>query len=76
MLNLIQESTFEDVKQLMYQVKNVHYKYHQLDVFEKMLNTHCTLEMRDLYRTELGYTLEQYKELKKNQELGFAPIYN
>lgn len=75
LLDLVQKSTFEDVKQLIYQVKDVHYKYKQLDVFEKMLNTHCTSEMRDIYRAELGYTLEQYNELKKNQELGYAPTY-
>lgn len=75
LLDLVQKSTFEDVKQLIYQIKNVHYKYHQLDLFEKMLNTHCTPEIRDVYRTELGYTLDQYNELKRNQELGYAPTY-
>ena len=75
LLDLVQKSTFEDVKQLIYQVKDVHYKYKQLDVFEKMLNTHCTAEMRDIYRNELGYTLDQYNQLKQNQELGYAPTY-
>ena len=75
LLDLVQKSTFEDVKQLIYQIKDVHFKYKQLDVFEKMLNTHCTPEARDIYRAELGYTLEQYNQLKQNQELGYAPTY-
>lgn len=75
MIDLIQKSTFEDVKQLVYQVKDVHHKYRQLDVFERMINTHCIPSMRDVCREELGYTLEQYNELKRNQELGYAPTY-
>lgn len=75
LIDIIQKSTFEDVKQLVYQVKDVHHKYRQLDVFERMINTHCIPSMRDVYREELGYTLEQYNELKRNQELGYAPTY-
>jgi hypothetical protein len=76
LLDMVQESTFEDVKQLVYQIKDVHFKYRQLDVFEKMLKSYCTPEERNAYRAELGYTLEQYIQLKQNQELGYAPIYN
>jgi hypothetical protein len=75
LLDLVQKSTFEDVKQLVYQIKDVHFKYRQLDVFEKMLKSHCTPEERNAYRAELGYTLEQYIQLKQNQELGYAPTY-
>lgn len=75
LITLILKSSYEDIQQLIIQIKDVHYKYKQLDVFEKMLNTHCTPEMRDIYRNELGYTLDQYNQLKQNQELGYAPTY-
>lgn len=75
LLNLVQESTFEDISQLTHQLKEVHSRYYLLDVFERMMNTHCIPTMRDAYRKELGYTLEQYNELKRMQELGYVPNY-
>lgn len=75
LLNKIQESTFEDVSQMASQLDEVHSRYYMLDVFERMLNTHCIPTMREAYRKELGYTLEQYTELKRMQELGYVPTY-
>lgn len=75
LLNLVQISTFEDVKQLILQVKDVHHNHRRLDLIEKILNTHCVPEIREQYRNEFGYTLEQYQEFKRMQADGFVPIY-
>lgn len=75
LIDLIQQSTFEDIKQLSLQIKDVHYKYKQIDLIERILNTHCVEGIREMYRNEFGYTLEQYKEMKRLQEEGFIPTY-
>ena len=75
LISLILKSSYEDIQQLILQIKDVHCKYRQLDVYEKMMKLHCTPEERNVYRAELGYTLEQYIQLKQYQELGYAPTY-
>lgn len=64
----MQNATFEEIKELDYQLTEVHAKYDMIDVFETMLNTHCVTEIRDTYRNKLGYTQEQYLQLKKMKE--------
>ena len=72
LIRRMQQSTFEDIKELDYQLTEVHAKYKMIDVFETMINTHCIPEARDAYRKKLGYTLEQYLQLKKMQEEGIV----
>lgn len=72
LIRRMQHSTFEEIKELDYQLSEAHAKYNMIDVFETMLNTHCIPEAREAYRNKLGYTLEQYLQLKKMQEEGIV----
>jgi hypothetical protein len=72
LIRRMMNSTFEEIKELDYQLTEVHAKYQMIDVFETMLNTHCIPEAREAYRNKLGYTLEQYLQLKKMQEEGIV----
>jgi hypothetical protein len=75
-IDKLQRSSLEDLHFIKELIDNAHRRYEQLDVFEKMLNTHCLPEVRDVYRQELGYTLDQYNEQKELQKQGYCPVYN
>ena len=75
-IDKLQRSSLEDLHFINELIDNAHRRYEQVDVFEKMLNTHCLPEVRDVYRKELGYTIEQYNEQKELQKQGYCPVHN
>lgn len=72
----LQNCTFEEIKELDDQITDVHNKYKMLDVFERMIGTHCSRAMADIYREQLGYTLNQYLTLQEMKEKGIANTHN
>lgn len=64
LIRRLQNCSFDTICVIESALDDADAKYKMLDIFELVLNTHCVPSVRDLYREKLGYTLEQYEQLK------------